>query len=200
MRVLLIPRWGQSDDHLTTGFCPFHVIGRGKSEAHRRMEASRGHGHLECHLDCEYMKRATEDRELPILVGKFSKDRWLVARNKKCDDTQHRWIVDKLVHELITSSEHTQVVMSDQGIFNLTIELHGVEGLTVVSEESSVGASVANAIEKKEVPNNLSICSRLCATEFSRWNPTVECAMMDASSRKIMVLDTSAVLYGWRCE
>ena len=42
------------------------------------MEASRDHGHPELHLDDAFMGRETEDRASPILVGKFSKDRWLI--------------------------------------------------------------------------------------------------------------------------
>ena len=38
----------------------------------------------------------TEDRESPTLVGRFSTDRWFVAQNKKCEDSQHKWIVGKL--------------------------------------------------------------------------------------------------------
>ena len=82
VRVLLVTSLGEGDDHLTAGLCP-RVIGRGNSEAHRRMEASRGHEHLEFRLGCAGMERATEDRELPMLVDRFLNDRWLVARNKK---------------------------------------------------------------------------------------------------------------------
>ena len=78
------------------------------------MEASRGHEHLEFRLGCACMETATEDRELPILVDRFLKDRWLVAWNKKCEDTQHRWIVGKLLNEVITSSVQTLVLKSDQ--------------------------------------------------------------------------------------
>ena len=60
------------------GWCPFCVAGKGKSEPHRRIEASRDRGHPELHLDCCYMGREAEDRASPILVGKFSKDGWLV--------------------------------------------------------------------------------------------------------------------------
>ena len=56
----------------------------------------------------------TEDRESPIVVGRFSTDRWFVAQNKKCEDSLLRWIVGKLVNEVITSGAQTQVVKSDQ--------------------------------------------------------------------------------------
>ena len=44
---------------------------------------------------------------------RFSKDRWLVARDKKCEDAQRRWIVDKLVNEVITSDVQALVEKSD---------------------------------------------------------------------------------------
>ena len=113
VRVLLVPSLGEGDDHLTAGLC-HRVTDRGNSEAHRRMEASRDRGHLEFGLGCTCMERATEDRELPILVDRFLKDRWLVAQNKKCEDTQHRWIVGKLLNEVTTSDVQTLVVKSDQ--------------------------------------------------------------------------------------
>ena len=37
------------------------------------------HGHPELHLDYAFMGRETEDRASPIVVGKFSKDRWLIT-------------------------------------------------------------------------------------------------------------------------
>ena len=79
------PSVDDGDGHLAAGhaeyrgWCPFCVAGIGKSEAHRRMEASRDHGHPERHLDYAYMGREAEDRASPILVGKFSKDRRLVT-------------------------------------------------------------------------------------------------------------------------
>ena len=106
------------------------------------MEASRYRGHLEFGLGCTSMERATEDRELPILVDRFLKDRWLVAQNKKCEDTQHRWIVGKLLNEVITSGVQTLAVKSDQepSIVDVESSLMGemrdVEGPTIVSEES----------------------------------------------------------------
>ena len=141
VRVLLVPSLGEGDDHLTAGLC-HRVIGRGNSEAHRRMEARRGHEHLEFRLGCACMERATEDRELPILVERFLKDRWLVARNKKCEDTQHRWIVGRLLNEVITSGVQTLVLKSDQEASIVDVksslmgEMRGVEGSTIVSEES----------------------------------------------------------------
>ena len=60
------------------------------------------------------MGRETEDRALPLLVGKFSKDRWLVTSTVPCKGTQHRWIVDKLVNDVIMSGVQTLVVKSSQ--------------------------------------------------------------------------------------
>ena len=82
------------------GWFPFCVAGKGKSEAHRRIEATRGHGHPEFHLDYAYMGSEAEDKASPILVGKFSKDRWLITHHVPCKGTQHRWIVGKLVFDV----------------------------------------------------------------------------------------------------
>ena len=57
---------------LLTELRPFRVIDRGKSEAHRRMEASCAHvqmeRHPEFHLDCAHMGRATEDRVVDVRI------------------------------------------------------------------------------------------------------------------------------------
>ena len=103
MRVLLAHSLGK---------CMFREIDRGKSEA--RLPSSFDHGHLEVHLDCACVGRATEDRESSISVDRFLKDRWLVARSKKCEGTQYRWTVGKLVNEVITSGMKALVVKSDQ--------------------------------------------------------------------------------------
>ena len=60
------------------------------------------------------MGRETEDRASPILVGKFSADRWLITLPVPCKGTQHRWIIGKLVNDVITSGVQTLVVKSDQ--------------------------------------------------------------------------------------
>ena len=66
VKILLFTSLGRCDDRFTVGVCTFRVMDRGKSEAHRRMEASRAHVQMErypkFHLDCAYMRRATEDR------------------------------------------------------------------------------------------------------------------------------------------
>ena len=157
------PSLDEWDGHLAAGhaeyrgWCPFCVAGKGKSEAHRRMGASRDHVHPELHLDHAFMGRETEDRESPILVGKFSKDRWLITHPVPCKGTQHRWIIGKLVNDVIMSGVQTLVVKSDQepsivDVKNaLMRELRGVEGLTVMPEESLVGASAANAVIERSV-------------------------------------------------
>ena len=60
------------------------------------------------------MVREVEDRASPILVGKFSKDRWLLTHPVPCKGTQHRWIVGKLVNDVIMSGVQTTVIKSDQ--------------------------------------------------------------------------------------
>ena len=139
------------------GWCPFCVAGKGKSEAHRRIEASRDHGHLELHLDHGFMGRETEDRASPILVGKFSKDCWLITHLVPCKGSRHRWIIGKLVNDVIMNGVQILVVKSNQEASivdvknSLMRELRGVEGLTVMSEESPVGASAANAVIERSV-------------------------------------------------
>ena len=104
-----------------------------------------------------FMGRETEDRASPILLGKFSKDRWLITHPVPCKGTQHRWIIGKLVNDVIMSGVQTLVVKSDQeasivDMKNALIrELRGVEGLTVMPEESPVGASAANAMIERSV-------------------------------------------------
>ena len=61
--------------------------GKGKSEAHQQIVTSRDHGHQELHLHYAFMGRETEDRASPILVSKFSKDRWLITHFVPCKGT-----------------------------------------------------------------------------------------------------------------
>ena len=84
----------------------------GKSEA--GLPSSRDNGHLEVRLHCACMERATEDRESSISVDRFLKDRWLVARSKKCEGSQYRWTVGKLVNEVITRGVQALMAKSDQ--------------------------------------------------------------------------------------
>ena len=127
------------------------------NEAHRRIEASRDHGHPELHLDRAFMGRETEDRAAPILVGKFSKDRWLITHLVPCKGNQHRWVIGKLVNDVIMSGVQTLVVKSDQEASIVDVknalmrDLRGVEGLTVMPEESPVGASAASAVIERSV-------------------------------------------------
>ena len=67
------------------------------------MEASRDHVHPELHLDYACMGREAEDRASPMLVGRFSKDRCLITHPVPCKGTQHRWIIGKLVNDVIMS-------------------------------------------------------------------------------------------------
>ena len=75
-------------------------------------------------------------------LGRFSKDRWLITHPVPCKGTQHRWIVGKLVNDVIMSGVQILVVKSDQQVSivdvknSLMREFHGVEGLTVLPEES----------------------------------------------------------------
>ena len=84
------------------------------------------------------MGRETKDRASPILVGKFSKDRWLITHPMPCKGTQHRWIIGKLVNDVIMSGVQTLAVKSDREasivhVKNALVrELRGVEGLTAV--------------------------------------------------------------------
>ena len=72
-----VPSMDEWDGHLAAGraeyrvWCPFCVAAEGKSEAHRRMEASRDHGHPELHLDYAYIGREAEEIASPILAAKF---------------------------------------------------------------------------------------------------------------------------------
>ena len=169
------PALDEWDEHLAArhdecrGWYPSYVAGKGKSEGHLRMEASRDHGHPELHLDYAFMVRETEDRASPILVGKFSKDRWLITHPVPSKGTQHRWIIGKLVNDVIMSGVQTLVVKSDQEASIVDVknalmrELRGVEGTTVMPEEPLVGASVANAMIERSVSEMQSTTRALVA-------------------------------------
>ena len=101
MRILFAPSLGKASDHVTAGLRPFRVTDKGKSEA--RLPSSRDHGHLEVRPGLARMERATEDPESSISVDRFLKDRWLVARSKKCEGIPYRWTAGKLVNEVTTS-------------------------------------------------------------------------------------------------
>ena len=45
-----------------------------------------------------------------ILVPRLWEGRWLVTHPVSCKGTQHRWIVGKLVNDVIMSDMHTLVV------------------------------------------------------------------------------------------
>ena len=85
--------WQPGMPNIERGSCPSCVAGKGQIETHRWLEASRDRWHPELHLDYACAGREAEDRASPILVGKFSKDRWLATHPVPCKGTQHRWIV-----------------------------------------------------------------------------------------------------------
>ena len=61
------------------------------------------------------MGRATEDQEL--WMCRFSKGRWLIARDEECENGQRYFHVGKLVNEMITSNVQALMVMeSDQEV------------------------------------------------------------------------------------
>ena len=75
--------------------------------------------------------------------------RWLITHPVPCEGTQHRWIIGKLVNDVVMSGVQTLVVKSDQEASIVDVknalmrELRGFLGLTVMPEESPVGASAA---------------------------------------------------------
>ena len=114
------------------------------------------------------MGRETED-SVANSGGKFSRDRWLITHLVPCKGTQHRWIIGKLVNDVIMSGVRTLVVKSDQASIvdvknALMREMGGVEGLTVMPEESPVGASAANAMIERSVWEMQSTRERLLRT------------------------------------
>ena len=133
------------------------LAGKGKSDAHRRIEASRDHGHPDFHLDYANEGREAQDRASPILVGRFSKDRSLITHLVLCKGAQHRRFVGKLVSNVLMSGVQTLAVKSDQEVsiadvkHSLMIELRGVEGLKVMPEESPVGPRAATAVIERSV-------------------------------------------------
>ena len=62
------------------GWCPFCVAGKGKSEAHRRMKASRDNWHPELHLDYAHVTRQAEDRAPPSWWTNYRK---MVGRERR---------------------------------------------------------------------------------------------------------------------
>ena len=96
MKVLLVTSLGQCDGRLTAGLCTFRVTDRGKGVA--MISSSRDHEHLEVILDGACVM--AEDRE--SWMCRFSNSRWVIARDKECEDAQRCVNVDKLVNETIT--------------------------------------------------------------------------------------------------
>ena len=60
------------------------------------------------------MDRETEDRASPILLDKFSKDLLSDHTPVPSKDTQHRWIIGKLVNDVIMSGVQNLAMKSDQ--------------------------------------------------------------------------------------
>ena len=150
-KVLLVTSLGRCDDRLTAGVCTFRVIDRGKSEA--MVSSSRDHEHLEVLLDSACVMAG--DRE--SWMCRFSKGRWVIARDQECENAQRCVNVGKLVNEMITSNVQVlMVVESDQEVRfdqeasiidvknTLTGELRSVGWSSSVSEESPMSASIAN--------------------------------------------------------
>ena len=103
-----------------------------------------------------------EDRE--SWMCRFSKSRWVIARDKECENAQRCVNVDKFVNEVITSDvQALMVVESDQEVKfdqetsitdvknTLTSELRSVGRSSNVSKESPMSVSTANALIEKSV-------------------------------------------------
>ena len=88
----------------------------------------------------------------------------MVARSTSSREPEYRWTVSKLVNEVITSGVQTLVVKSDQEATIVDVksslmgELRSVEGSTIVSEESPVGANAANAMVDKGRVGDANCC------------------------------------------
>ena len=91
-------------------------------------------------------------------------------------EPEYRWTVSELVNEVITSGVQTLVVKSHQEATivdvksSLMSELRSVEGSTIVSEESPVGANAANAMVDREMQNvvtALDACAELVYSNTS---------------------------------
>ena len=160
VKVLLVTSLGQCDDRLTAGVCTFCVIDRGKNEAHSRMEVSRDHEHLEVFLDSACVM--AEDRE--SWMCRFSKGRWVIARDKECKYARRSINDGKLVNEMITINvqalmfvEFYKEVKFDQetSITDVKNTLMGESasagGSSNVSKESPMSSSATNALIGKSV-------------------------------------------------
>ena len=169
---------GRCDDRMTAGVCPYHVIDRGKSGA--RLPSSCAHVHMErhpeFHLDCAYMGRATEDREL--WISGFSKGQWLIARDKERENVQRCVNVDKLlmkqtitsIVQALTVAESDREVKFDQETASTDVkfkscgELRSAGGSSNVSKESPMSASTENAFIEKSVREMQSTFSMMHGT------------------------------------
>ena len=176
------PSTQEWEEHLASGhasyrgWCPFCVAGKGKSEAHRQLEADRDHGMPALHFDYAYLGREGDDRATPILVGRFTKDRWLVTRPVPVKGARHPWVVNKLVQDVVMSGVTQIVIKSDQepAILDLKnavmkeLKKINVEGpIEVQPEESAVGSSSSNAVIERSVWEMQSTTRALIA--YAEW-------------------------------
>ena len=97
----------------------------------------------------------------------------MVTHPVPCKGTHHRWIVGKLVNDVIMSGVQTLVIKSDQEASVMDVknalmrELRSVEGFKVMLEESQVGASAANAVVVRSVWEMRSTARSLIA--YAEW-------------------------------
>ena len=67
-------------------------------------------GHAEYPGWCPLYVAGRRDRASMILVPRLWEGRWLVTHPVSCKGAEHRWIVGKLVNDVIMSDMHTLVV------------------------------------------------------------------------------------------
>ena len=95
------------------GWCLFCVAGKGKSEAHRRMEASRRHGQSRTSSGLRPRRQRARRQSIAKFGGQVLEGSLV---DHLCKGTQHRWTVGKLVNDVIMSGVQTLVVKSDQEV------------------------------------------------------------------------------------
>ena len=147
-----VPMLDEWVGHLAAGHAEYRgMVSHFALLAKEGMEASQDHGHPELDPDYAYMGREAEGRASPILGH--------VLEGSLVDHTPcavQRYVVGKLVNDVIMSGVQTLVLESDRESIvdvkkSLTRGLRGVEGSTVMPEESPVGASAANAVIERSV-------------------------------------------------
>ena len=102
------------------------------------ISSSRDHEHLEDLQDSACVM--AEDRE--SWMCRFSMGRWVIARDKECEDAQRSITVGKLVNEMITSNAQALMVVEfDQEVrFDQEASITDVNN-TVTGDLRSVGGS-----------------------------------------------------------